>query len=357
MKKRVILVAALSAMLAVTAACGSGKTTEDSATGNDVSGSLVDSKVVKLGNYKNIEVEPMDTEVTDEELQEEIDSLLSYSQESQPVEGRTIVEDGDTVAIDYVGKMDGEAFDGGTGSYDLTIGSGAFIDGFEDGLIGKEVGGTYELNLTFPDPYENNPDLAGEPVVFEVTVNNILEYITPEWTDEFVQNNTEYDSIEAYMEGTREALAETKAQSAQSERESTLLQAIIDDSEFEIGETDLQDLKESLMENVQESASYYGMELADYLSYFGMTEDEFEEEALEAAESQLKQQLVIEAIAEAEDLGLTEDEYQEKLEALAEEEGADSAESFEEAYSREEIEEYFLYQKVMEFVSEQAVEV
>lgn len=364
MKKRWILVLALAGVLALTAGCGEKEKVETKDTSEETSEETGEykSKVVKLGNYKGVKAEAVSTEVTEEEIQAEIDALLAFYPDSRPIEGKTVVENGDIVHIDFVGKLDGEPFEGGSSQeegYDLTIGSHSFIDGFEEGLIGKEIGNTYDLNLTFPDPYKNNPDLAGKDVVFEVTVHGIIEYVDAEWTDEFVQKYTEYDSIDAYMEGTRTTLEEEKVRNQPSEWEYRVIQAVIEDSEFDCDEEELESLAENIAQEYEMYASMYGMEMADFLQYYmnGISEEEFRQQARERAEFQLKNQLVVDAISVAENISLTEEEYQEGLKNLAEQYGAESPEAFEEQYGRETVEDGIIYDKTIDFVVEQAVEI
>lgn len=364
MKKRWILILALAGVLALSAGCGEKEKVETKDTSEETSEETGEykSKVVKLGNYKGVKAEAVSTEVTEEEIQAEIDALLAFYPDSRPIEGKTVVEDGDIVHIDFVGKLDGEPFEGGSSreeGYDLTIGSHSFIDGFEEGLIGKEIGNTYDLNLTFPDPYKNNPDLAGKDVVFEVTVHGIIEYVDAEWTDEFVQKYTEYDSIDAYMEGTRTTLEEDKVRNQPSEWEYRVIQAVIEDSEFDCDEEELESLTENIVQEYQMYASMYGMEMADFLQYYmnGISEEEFRQQARERAEFQLKNQLVVDAISAAENISLTDEEYQEGLKNLAEQYGAESPEAFEEQYGRETVEDGIIYDKTIDFVVEQAVEI
>lgn len=364
MKKRWILVLALAGVLALSAGCGEKEKVETKDTSEETSEETGEykSKVVKLGNYKGVKAEAVSTEVTEEEIQAEIDALLAFYPDSRPIEGKTVVENGDIVHIDFVGKLDGEPFEGGSSQeegYDLTIGSHSFIDGFEEGLIGKEIGNTYDLNLTFPDPYKNNPDLAGKDVVFEVTVHGIIEYVDAEWTDEFVQKYTEYDSIDAYMEGTRTTLEEDKVRNQPSEWEYRVIQAVIEDSEFDCDEEELESLTENIVQEYQMYASMYGMEMADFLQYYmdGISEEEFRQQARERAEFQLKNQLVVDTISAAENISLTEEEYQEGLKNLAEQYGAESPEAFEEQYGRETVEDGIIYDKTIDFVVEQAVEI
>ncbi len=364
MKKRWILALAIAGALAMTAACGGKEEAEtnEAPVETETQTQESKSKVVKLGNYKGVKAEAVSTEVTEEELQAEIDALLNFYPATKPVEGKTVIEEGDTVNIDFVGRMDGEPFEGGSSQdqgYDLTIGSGSFIAGFEEGLIGKEIGNTYDLNLTFPDPYKVNPEMSGKEVVFEVTVHEIVEYVDAEWTDEFVAKYTEYDSIEAYREGTKALLETEKVQNQPSEWENRVIQAVAADTEFEFDQEEIELIKTNIVQEYEMYASLYGVEMAEFLKYYmnGISEEEFYQQAAERAENQLKSQLVIEAIREAEQITVTEEEYQEGLKDLAEQYGAESPEAFEEQYGRETVEDGLNFDKTVDFVVEQAVEI
>ena len=363
MKKRWILALALLAALTTTAACNGKKQAEPEETQKEAAaqGEEVKSKITKLGAYKGVKAEPVSTEVTEEEIQAEIDSLLAFYPATRPIEGKTVIENGDTVNIDFVGKLNGEPFAGGSSQnqgYDLTIGSGSFIPGFEEGLIGKEIGNTYELPLTFPDSYSNNPDLAGKEVVFEVTVHEIVEYVDAEWTDAFVQKYTDYDSIEAYKEGTRKTLEEEKVQNQPVMWQQKVLQSIAEDSEFELDDTEIEGLKENIVQEYEMYAAFSGVELEEFLGYYmnGISVEEFEQQAREQAENQLKNQLVLDAICADQGFEMTEEEYQEGLKELAKQYGAESPEAFEEQYGRDTVESSLIRDKAISFVVEQAVE-
>ena len=198
MKKQTVFMAAVLAAVALATGCGAKK--------SEVKTDYVDdlSKYVTLGEYKGLEYEETSTEVTDEDVQAELDYLLESKADVEKIMDGTVA-DGDTVNIDFTGMRDGVAFDGGSGTgYDLTIGSNSFIDNFEEQLIGMKPGDTKEINVTFPDPYPNNPDLAGVPVVFEVTVNYICgENIIPEMSDQFIADNTDYQTVDEYKEYVR----------------------------------------------------------------------------------------------------------------------------------------------------------
>jgi len=355
MKRKWMFVVAMAGMLALTGACGKSKEAAGETVGAETAAG---GKLVKLAEYKGIEVTAVDATVTDEELQEMIDSLLAEYPNTVEVEGKTTVEDGDIVNIDYVGTLNGEAFDGGSsdeGGYDLEIGSGSFIEGFEEGLIGKKVGGTYNLELTFPEDYYSE-DLAGQDVVFEVTVNKIVEYVEAEWNDEFVQKNTWYDSVDAYVEGTKADWAAYKEEQATAEKMEEALNAIIAESEFEY-EDSLDATVQALKEEYQSEAEMYELDLETYMYYmYGYEGEDLDAQLKEEAEYQLKVELVINAIAEKEKLTLTEEEYTEGLQTMADEYWAESPEAFEEEYGREMVEEALLYDKVAAFILENAVE-
>lgn len=362
MRKKWIFILALAGVLALAGGCKAQTEDKKAEASEEVLAGDLKSKVVKLGKYKGIEVEAVNTEVTEEDVQAEIDALLKAYPETRPIEGKTSVAEGDVVNIDYIGRMDGEAFEGGTspeGGYNLTIGSNSFIPGFEDGLIGKETGKTYDLPLTFPDPYKPNPDMSGKEAVFEVTVNAIVEYVDPEWTDAFVQKYTGYESIDEYMMETRAVLEEIREQSAKEQKEYNVIQALIADTEFAYDEGELENLKNAAVREYENYASYYEMELSEFLSYFmnGMTEEQFKQQAEELARFQLENQLVIRAVAEAEGISLTEEEYQEGLANLATQFQAESPEAFQEQHGRELIEESLIYDKTIDFLAEQAVEI
>ena len=160
----------------------------------------IETDNIIVGQYKGVEIEKVEVEaVTDEDIEDALNELVDEYTTTEDVTDRTDVQDGDIANIDYVGKIDGVEFEGGADEgFDLEIGSGTFIDGFEEGLIGAKVGDTVDVKVTFPDPYENNTDLSGKEAVFTVTVNSIQAEVVPELTDAFVAENTDYTTIEEY---------------------------------------------------------------------------------------------------------------------------------------------------------------
>ena len=205
----------VGAVFMSTACSNNAKNKEIGASEADSSKSAesVDYGKVTLGKYKGIEIEVSDPAVTDAEVESRIQSALSTSPNRVSITGRDKVENGDLVNIDFEGKMDGKTFDGGTfNGYELTIGSGSFIEGFEEQVIGMKKGETKDINLTFPDPYPNKPDYAGKPVVFKVKVNDIYTEEPAEFNNAWVERVTEgkQKTTEEYRAAVKEELKSTK---------------------------------------------------------------------------------------------------------------------------------------------------
>lgn len=310
---------------------------------------------VQLGNYKGIEITVEPIEVTEEEIDEEIQSAIIRSGNREELTEGT-VENGDIAVIDYVGTKDGVAFDGGTSKdYELEIGSNTFIDGFEEGVEGMEVGETKDLELTFPENYPSE-DLAGEDVIFEVTVNAIRR--VPELSDELVQElSTQSQTVEEYREEIREGLEENK----KSQQENTELQSIYSQLlQQSVIKEYPQDVLEYQMNqttrNYEQLAEQYGMELADFTELMmGRTLDEFNQDVEAAAQATLRQEMLLTAIALTEDIEISEEEYQEGLEMYTTQYGFESQEAFLEANSEEVVREALLQNKVMQFLLDNAV--
>lgn len=348
MKKRFLVAALLTGMALMLTACGDS----DKYTTIDAS---IESKLTKIADYKGVSYNVEEVTVTDEEVQEEMEMELSWYGEYKAIDGKTVVEDGDTVNIAFKGLLDGEEFEGGTtDSYDLTIGDGEMIDGFEEGIVGKTVGETFSLDLTFPDDYDDT-EVAGKNVTFEITVNQIEEYVEPELTDEFVKENLDYENIEAFKAATKESLIESGMENAEYEAQTALIQELIDNSTFEMVEDEVETYRQDLIAEYQSYAEMYGMEYADFLEMFmDTTEEEFEETSKVDAENQIKTILIYQEIIDKEDLGITESEYTERLAEMAEEYEYDSPEEFETEYEKASLISDMLYEKAMEYIIENA---
>lgn len=305
---------------------------------------------VTVGEYKGLTL----TSVSQEEFDAEIQAMLEENSELVKVD--RAAADGDTVNIDYVGLKDGVAFEGGTAEgYDLTLGSNSFIDGFEEGLVGTYAGEQIDLNLTFPLDYSNT-DLAGQAVVFQVTVNEVKETQVPELTDEFVAELfPNYPTVAEYTEALRKAMNDN----AYYEQVTEQLMASSEVLEYNEAEVILQ--KEQLIAEYTSYAeyygSYYGLDTETAIMYFLGFESTaaFEESMGDYARDVVKNAMIIKAIAKAEGLELTKKEYKEKALEYAPNYGYEDVKSFEEAYGKDVIEESILAEKVMLFIIDNAV--
>ena len=305
------------------------------------------SEYVTLGEYKDLTVEVTPVEVTDEQVMDKIAS------ETKQTLTEGTVESGDTVNIDYVGKIDGEEFDGGSAEgYDLEIGSCTFIDGFEDGIIGMQVGDTKDLELKFPEDYHST-DLAGKDVVFTVTVNSISR--VPELTDEVADSVVEGMTAEAYQESVRQDLEDQAKESQKTEAEQKLLQAVYENATIDgYPEENLQYTIKRAKDYYEWLASMYGMSLDDYLKNYGMTQDEFNEQIQPVAEEALGEEMTLLAIAKEENIEVSDEEYEAGLARYAEAQGMDDPSNLEEAYGENYIKNSLLQEKVLEFLYENA---
>lgn len=320
---------------------------------------------ITLGQYKGLEIN-MKPECSDEDIENEIQYLLINNTYYDEITDRVTAE-GDTINIDFIGYMDGEAFDGGSSEdYPLTLGSDSFIDGFEDGLIGIMPGETVTLNLAFPDPYDNNPDLAGQPVTFDVTVNYIEEEVIPSYDDAFVTDisNGEYTNTADYSAYIREELNNSLAEDVETNKGSYLVEMVIENSEIKkLIDSELEANRADMVNYYQSSAEYYSISLADFLMYFmGIDEETFYKKADEYAEQAVSANLVAVAIAKAENITVESEEYDTELNDLVEyytEQGYDiSASELESEYGgKDALSFYFLRDKVMEFLCDNCVEI
>ena len=305
------------------------------------------SEYVTLGEYKDLTVEVAPVEVTDEQVMDKIAS------ETKQTLTEGTVESGDTVNIDYVGKIDGEEFDGGSAEgYDLEIGSCTFIDGFEDGIIGMQVGDTKDLELKFPEDYHST-DLAGKDVVFTVTVNSISR--VPELTDEVADSVVEGMTAEAYQESVRQDLEDQAKESQKTEAEQKLLQAVYENATIDgYPEENLQYTIKRAKDYYEWLASMYGMSLDDYLKNYGMTQEEFNEQIQPVAEEALGEEMTLLAIAKEENIEVSDEEYEAGLARYAEAQGMDDPSKLEEAYGENYIKNSLLQEKVLDFLYENA---
>ena len=317
------------------------------------------SKYVTLGDYKGIEYTKTVAEVTDDDELAELDSFVSGLTETEEVTEARAVQADDIVNIDYVGTKDGEVFEGGSGTgYDLTIGSGSFIAGFEDGLIGHKKGEEVSLDLTFPEDYSSE-DLAGQDVNFKVTINSISVKKAPKLTDELVKSNTDYDTISAYKESIRKDLEEQNEESAEQQAENDIYNQVMENcsvSGYDEAEVDsLIDKEFNSFKETAKSYESYGYSYEDVLSMNGYTsEDELKEGITEYVKNYLKQKMVLYCIADKENIKVTTEEVDERVKEYMETYSVDSTDEVYDYFGDDYFEVSLLAEKVMDFLKENA---
>lgn len=314
--------------------------------------------MVKLGEYKGLTYTETDVSVSDDEVESQINSTLTAHATAEQITDRA-VEDGDTVNIDFEGKIDGKTFDGGTASgASLTIGSGTFIDGFEDGLIGVKPGDKTTLKLKFPDEYKTNTDLAGKDVTFDVTVNYIKgDDIVPELDDDFVKglNIDDVSNVKEYRAYVKSQLQANKESEAEKSKQSELLQQAVDNAEIkEIPEELVTQYATQYTDYYKQYASYFGLELSDFLTqYMNQTEEEFNQSAEDYGKERAGYMLVVSAIANAEKVDV-DALYDEKVAQYAEQSGYADAATLEKDYSKRYLNQIIINEEVQNILEENA---
>lgn len=272
---------------------------------------------VKLGKYKGVKVEKADTEVTDEEVDKEIDKERESNARNIDVTDRA-VKDGDIVTLDFEGFVDGTAFEGGKGeNYPLTVGSGTFIPGFEEQLVGAEIGKETEVNVTFPEDYQAE-DLKGKAAVFKCTVKEIKEKELPTLDDEFASEVSEFETLAEYKADIRGRLEERKAKAAREAKEAAVIEEIIKDSDMEIPEAMIGTQQRQMIDEFAQRIQMQGLTLEQYFQFTGASYDQMIEQVKPQAEKRIQSRLVLEAVAAAEKIEATEEDYEEELKSMAE---------------------------------------
>lgn len=272
---------------------------------------------VTLGMYKGVEVEKTDVAVTDEEVDAAIDRERENNARMISVEDRA-VRDGDMTVIDYEGFVDGESFEGGKDEdYPLTIGSGTFIAGFEEQLIGAELDKEVEVNVTFPEDYQAS-ELAGKPAVFKCIVKEIREKELPELDDEFASEVSEFDTLAEYREDVKKNLTERKEAEAKAAKEEKVVEAIIADAKMDIPEAMLATQQRSMADDFAQRIRMQGITIDQYFQFTGLTREAFLEQLKPQAEERIKSRLVLEAVAKAENLEASDEEYTAEIKKMAE---------------------------------------
>lgn len=273
---------------------------------------------VTLGQYRGVQVEKADAEVTEDEIKAEIDREREKNSRTVDVTDRT-VQEGDIATIDFEGFVDGEAFEGGKGTdHPLTIGSHSFIPGFEEALVGAEVGKETDVNVTFPEDYQAE-ELAGKPAVFKCTVTRLQEKLLPELDDEFVgEVSEESDTVEEYREEIRKKLAGRKEEEARAKKEDAVVDAIIADAQMEIPAPMVETQQRQMVQEYAQRLQYQGISFEQYLQFTGMTNEQLLEQVKPQVMKRIQSRLVLEAVAAAEKIEATQEEIEEELKKMGE---------------------------------------
>lgn len=338
MKKWLILLISVLSLAFIFTSCGEKGATYD----YDLNDYVI------LGQYRGVEVSVDEIET---KLQEQIDSLLSGNS-SEEVQTEGIVEDGDIVNISYTGKLNGELFDGGSASQvDAQVGAGSYIDGFEQGLIGKSVGETVVLDLQFPEDYSPNPDLSGADVEFEITIHSKKVTVLPDYTDEFIAGleSVEQNTIEEY-----------EIEAKKNIKNNIIWSTVMDSCEFKkYPEYEVKYYYDMMITQYENMAMYqYGTSLEAFItSYMGTDYDTFLTSILNTAKTQVQKDIVTYAIARAENISAQGDDYDELALKYAVLNGFETVEEYKDAFGQTEITRAILMDRIVNLMAAEAIEV
>ena len=307
---------------------------------------------VKLGDYKGLKVAKLPTEASDEDVENELKTV----QESR---ARLVVADdreaqtGDTVSLDFEGFVDGVAFEGGKGeNYPLELGSGSFIPGFEEQVAGHKIDEEFDVNVTFPEEYEES--LAGKDAVFKCTIHEIKAKELPELDDDFAQDVSEFDTLDEYKADLKKQISEKKEADAKTDMENQLLEQITDNMKAEIPECMFAKRCDEMVQDYSYRLQMQGLDLNTYLQYLGQDMDSFKETFKEAAEKQIKVSVALRAIIEAEKIEATDEDIDKEAAKIGEQYGMD-AEQVKKAIPAEQLAEDVKRNKAVDMIVESAV--
>ena len=271
---------------------------------------------VELGDYKGVAVPKTDTAVSEEELNNEIDQDRNKNARTIKVEDSEAVN-GDETVIDFDGYVNGEQFDGGKSeNYPLTLGSHAFIEGFEDQIVGHKAGDEFDVNVTFPEEYHAK-SLAGKPATFKVVLKEIKRKELPELDDDFVQDVSEYNTVDEYKEALTKRVAERKASTAKNAKEEAAIDKVIEAAKMDIPEAMVESQTRQMAQDFANRIRGQGLSPEQYFQFTGMTPDTFMENLRPQALKRIQSRLVLEAVVKAENIEATEDDFNKELEEMS----------------------------------------
>ena len=313
---------------------------------------------VELGEYKGVEVPKSDVSVSDEEIMAEIDKEREQNSRIITVDDRA-VEDGDMTVIDFEGFVDGVAFEGGKGTdYPLTIGSHSFIDTFEEQLIGKNIGEEVDVNVTFPEEYHAE-ELKGKPALFKVTVKEIKKKELPELDNDFVEDVSEFSTVDEYKASIKTKIDEKKADEAKSAKEEATIEKIIEGAKMEIPDAMVDSQVRQMAEDFARRISAQGLTIDQYFQYTGLTSDKLLEQMRPQALKRIQSRLVLEAVADKENFEVTDEDVNNEINDMASayQMEADKLKDLLTDADKENMKRDIQVKKAVEFVTENAKEV
>ena len=308
---------------------------------------------VKLGEYKGIQLKKIEYNVSDEDVEHELAHVAEHNARLVAVEDRP-VEKGDTTIIDFEGFVDGKAFEGGKAeNHELEIGSGKFIPGFEDQIVGMKIDEERDIKVTFPEDYPAK-DLAGKEATFKIKLHEIKKKELPEINDEFAKDASEFDTLEDWKKSIREKLEKDNSSKAKFEMEDKAIEEVCNASTVDIPSGMVETQIDNMEKDISSRLSYQGMNLDQYLQMIGKTKQEFRDEYKEQAEKQVKTDLVLEAIMKDAKIEVTEDEVEEKIKEMAKMYGQNEEEAKKNPNLRKYVEETLKTEKTIDFLVENA---
>lgn len=345
MKKRIMALVVSACIMVSMVGCGAKE---------------ISNEYITISQYKGVEVEQIEeTKVTDATVEASIKNVLESNTTSKEITDRA-VQKGDVATIDYTGTKDGVAFEGGSAAdFPLTIGSGSFIEGFEEGIIGHSIGETFDLPLTFPGDYQNQ-ELAGAAVVFSVTVKSIAEQTVPELTDEFVKKVSEKSkTVESYKKEVKKELNKSNKDATKSSLAEAAWTVVVDNTKVKkYPDKKVEASTKKLQEQYKQMATYYNMEFADFLQQkMGMTEADFDTQVVEAAKSSVKQDEITNLIAKKARIKLSDKEYNKEFKSLAKQYGYEDVDALKKAADEDMLKGMVLQTRVKAWIADNAIQV
>ena len=311
---------------------------------------------VELGKYKGITVSKVDTEVSAEDVDKDIEATLARAARTVTKDGAIV--DGDIANIDFEGSIDGVAFEGGKGtSYDLTIGSHSFIDTFEDQLVGKKAGDDVDVNVTFPEDYQA-AELAGKPALFKVHVNEVKGKEIPELDDEYVQDTTEFTTVAEYKKDVEEKLKKSKEAEAKRAKEDEAVAKLVEDSKMDIPEAMIDMQVNNMINDFAQNMAQQGLSLQQYMQFTNQTMDDFKEQVRPDALKRIQSSLVLEAVAKAEKIEAEDKDVEDRINDMAKMYGmeADKLKEYMQENETKQLKEDIKIQKALDLIMSSAKE-